>query len=502
MRTKNRPTVDVSDDLTLEDLLREQARRDWRRYVEWRGFRHMAPRHVRVWEWFASLANHQDTVPNDLVECWARGGAKSSTIEEAVAWLGGRAVPMRRFVLYVSATQEQADNHVQAVATNLVRLGAAPAVGKTGSIKGWRRNQIRTADGFNVAALGLDTGARGIKLDEFRPDLIVLDDIDEREDTTHVVAKKKRTVTQTILPAGGANCPVVFVQNMIHAGGLMAELYGDECDWLMNRICGPIEPAVQGLAVELRDNGDGRNQYVITSGAATWEGQDLATCQRQINLWGLESFMRESQHEVADQGGRFFITERLNYVDLADLPAFVDMGITCDIAATEGGGDWTVFLLYGWAENGNLYVIDVWRGQVETEGFYRALIGFRADAVDEFGDNIDHVLPVDPGAAGKHWTHQLTTFIRKTYGALVTVRRHAVRFKKAKRARRLQAEVNAGNVFLVRGKWNKAFVAEMSKYSEDPKDYEHDDQIDAAADAVNDRHSRLAPKVRSVKRIR
>lgn len=487
------------DDISLDDINREIARREWPEYVAWRGFRHMAERHLRVWRWFESLGD-PDVEPRDLVECWGRGGAKSSTIEECTAWIGGRRDPFRRFVLYVSATQEQADNHVQAISTNLIRLGAAPAIGKTGAPKGWRRNQLRTADGFNVAALGLDTGARGMKLDEFRPDLIVLDDIDNREDTEATVNKKRRTVTQTILPAGGANCPVVFVQNMIHESGLMAELYGENCEWLMNRQCGPIEPAVVGLQCELRDQGDGHNKWFITAGEPTWLGQDLATCQRQMNAWGHEAFMREAQHEVRRNGGRFFITERIRTVNLADVPGLVSVVITCDMAATEGGGDYSVFMAVGFAENGNVYVLDVWRNQVETEGFYRGLISFRADVTDEFGDAVDHVLPIDPGAAGKHWAATMRSFMRQTYGNLARVRFHQVRGKKAMRARKAQECVNAGNVFIVNGRWNGPFLNELGRYSEDPKEYEYDDQVDAFADAVNDNAAQTKATVRHIPR--
>ena len=35
----------------------------------------------------------------------------------------------------------------------------------------------------------------------------------------------------------------------------------------------------------------------------TWEGQDLAVCETQINDWGLSAFLREAQQEVEEQSG-------------------------------------------------------------------------------------------------------------------------------------------------------------------------------------------------------
>ena len=70
------------------------------------------------------------------------------------------------------------------------------------------------------------------------------------------------------------------------------------------------------------------------------------------------------------------------------------------------------------------------------------------------------------------------------------------------RARRAQEEVNAGNVFIVEGEWNKPFLNELGKYSEDPKEYEYDDQVDTLADAVNDRANTRKASVRRVSRGR
>jgi phage terminase large subunit-like protein len=59
-----------------------------------------------------------------------------------------------------------------------------------------------------------------------------------------------------------------------------------------------VEPAVEGLEFESEELPDGRRRYRITAGTATWEGQDLETCERQLNDWGRVSFMREAQQEV------------------------------------------------------------------------------------------------------------------------------------------------------------------------------------------------------------
>jgi len=56
-------------------------------------------------------------------------------------------------------------------------------LGKYGHSKGWRRERLRTASGLTIDALGLDTGTRGAKIENQRPDFIIFDDVDEKFDT-------------------------------------------------------------------------------------------------------------------------------------------------------------------------------------------------------------------------------------------------------------------------------------------------------------------------------
>lgn len=306
----------------LEHLLRETiAQRldpgiyleetPWREWL-YRHFRNyvtaeFAERHVRFWEWISSL--QAKVKPRPRAECWPRGGGKSSTIELGCAYLGSAPHPSRHFVLYVSETQVQANVHVQAVATMLERVGVNRAVNQYGASKGWTQTQVRAMNGFNIQAFGLDAGMRGIKLDEFRPDVIVMDDIDGRHDSPDTTAKKIQVITQSILPAGSTDCAVIVVQNRIAKNSIMSQLCDGRADFLIDRVVAE-EPAVTDLQVEQVIQPDGTPKYIITGGTATWEGQSLDICEGQINEWGLGSFRREAQHEVDEVDGGLWDRER------------------------------------------------------------------------------------------------------------------------------------------------------------------------------------------------
>lgn len=263
-----------------------------------------AQHHLDLWEWGAAII--KGTRPRPFIACWPRGGAKSTTVELLCAWLGSQPDPVRNYVLYVSETQTQADRHVQAIAGMLERVGISRAVNEYGASKGWRRTEVRAANGFNVTAMGLDSAMRGAKLDEFRPDLIVFDDIDGRHDSANTVAKKIETITTSILPAGSTDAATIVVQNMIHENGIMAQLIDGRADFLHDRLPAEPIPAIRDLQTERITVDDGTIRYRIVAGEATWGGQSIETCEKQINEWGLAAFKREAQHEVAGGGDGIF----------------------------------------------------------------------------------------------------------------------------------------------------------------------------------------------------
>lgn len=424
-----------------------------------------------------------------------------------MAYLADDKNPRIRFVLYVSETQEQADKHVQAIATLLETIGIDRSVGKYGTSRGWRRNQLRTANGFNVAAIGLDTAARGVKLDEFRPDLMLFDDIDGGEDTPKTTAKKIRTITKGLIPAGAVLCVYLFIQNLISEHGIVGQMHDERADFLTSRETF-MDVAVEGLQYESRRLENGRSHHFIIGGKATWVGQDLATCERQMNEWGLRAFLEEAQHEVIGAGGYFFANDLVEIVD--EVPDLEAVGRYWDHAATQGGGDFTVGVLMGRSKNGVVWILDVVRVQVSAENLKTLMRLTKEWDLTRFKESkYRFKTPQDPGSAGKRAAEE----DRKEFGATV----EAVTGSKASRAKDYAAAWNAGNVRVLRdgfkrsealdlflekmsqrteldGKtshWNSALLTEYRRFRED-ETHDYDDQVDAGSDGFNDLTKKLA----------
>lgn len=353
-----------------------------------------APRHIAFWDWMEAITAEE--TPRPFVGCWPRGGGKSTTVELGCAWIGSQPEPVRHYLMYVSETQAQADRHVMSIASMLEAAGVERAVNQYGSSKGWRRTELRAANGFNVTAMGLDSAMRGMKLEEFRPDLIVFDDVDGKHDTANRVKKKIDTITTSILPTGATNAAVVVVQNMIHEYGIMAQLVNNTADFLHTRLPAIIEPAIQGLKYERHTRDDGTSEYRIVAGTPTWEGQGIDTCEKQMNDWGVTAFLAEAQHDVqAAEGGMFkrfwwrywqpvgmhlppvmikMADGTAQFVHAVELPTVFDASAQSwdmTFKKTEVGS-FTVGLVAA-KYRANAYVLDLYRERVEFTGALRAV---------------------------------------------------------------------------------------------------------------------------------
>jgi hypothetical protein len=294
-----------------------------------------AARHVRLWDWFDSLTPGEQSRPR--VEAWPRGGAKSSTAEMGVCRVGVKLA--RRFVLYVSETQPQADKHVQSISTLFEHLGVERALNRYGASKGWARDQLRTAHGFNVAAMGLDAAGRGVKLDQFRPDLIVFDDFDGRHDTELTRQKKIDSITTSLIPAGSSDCALLFLQNLIYADSIMAQLVDGRAEFLHSREVPSVERAVDGLQVEQVKQSDGTLRHVVIGGTPTWAGQSLSVCEAQINAMGLRAFLREAQQEVNEEEGGLWARSHFEASRVTTHPPLSRIVVAIDPNASEGGDE-------------------------------------------------------------------------------------------------------------------------------------------------------------------
>jgi predicted phage terminase large subunit-like protein len=187
---------------------------------------------------------------------------------------------------------------------------------------------------------------------------------------------------------------------------------------------------------------------------------------------GSYAYAGQYQQRPAPRDGGLFKRSWLPVVDA--LPNdIVSWCRAWDIGATKGGGDPTAGVKVGRSRDGTFYVTDVFRGQESPSEVERTIMA--TASMD--GPNVTIRLPQDPGAAGKAYAQTLVKML-----AGYPVKAVPPTGEKTTRATPAAAQAEAGNVKLLRGDWNEAFMDELCTFPAAT----HDDQVDAFADAVNE----------------
>ena len=145
-----------------------------------------------------------------------------------------------------------------------------------------------------------------------------------------------------------------------------------------------------------------------------------------------------------------------------------------DLAATAQLGtrdpDWTVGVRMTKTTDGKYIIDDVVRLRGAPDEVEATIVA----TASRDGRGVEIRLPQDPGQAGKAQALYLT---RKLVG--YRVHSQPVTGDKSTRAAPFASQVNVGNVAIVAGQWNRAFLDELGGFPSGA----HDDQVDAASDA-------------------
>lgn len=179
------------------------------------------------------------------------------------------------------------------------------------------------------------------------------------------------------------------------------------------------------------------------------------------------------QGSPTPQEGSIFKVEKLSIVNAIPAGVIIRRVRAWDLAATKDSGDYTAGVLIGEGSDNRFYILDVVRGQyssLEVEEIITA-------TASRDGYNVDIHLPQDPAAAGKSWAQRLVGLL-----AGYTAKAERMAGDKIYRSSAFAAQMEAGNVVLLRGAWNDDFINE---YRDFPNG-KNDDQVDAGADSFNE----------------
>lgn len=157
-----------------------------------------------------------------------RGHAKS-TITDLVylAWL---VVHKKvNFVLLVSDTYSQSVLFLEALKSEFESNDKLKAYYGDLASKKWREDEI-VVNGVMIKAIGAGMKVRGLKFRENRPDLVIVDDLENEELVENKERREKleRWVNAALIPALAKNGKVVFIGTILHYDSLLSKLTGKD----------------------------------------------------------------------------------------------------------------------------------------------------------------------------------------------------------------------------------------------------------------------------------
>lgn len=202
---------------------------------------------------------------------------------------------------------------------------------------------------------------------------------------------------------------------------------------------------------------------------ANLKAQDEVTREQLLN----------GNWKIRPAGGLYFKIEQISIVN--SVPGKI--AAICrawDLAATEEtpqnqSPDKTAGVLMARLTDGKFIILDAYGGCLNASNV-RKLV-YNTGMQDRINYKCNNIrLPQDPGQAGKEQAQSYVKFL-----AGFNVQIAPVSGNKVKRAEPLAAQWQQGNVYLLKGEWNRRFLNELQGFP----DGRHDDFVDAASDAFN-----------------
>lgn len=234
----------------------------------------------------------------------------------------------------------------------------------------------------------------------------------------------------------------------------------------------------EDLAGWLLDGGNGEVwehlelSAIQPDGTALWPEKHSIEVLNRMELAAPYVFSGQYRQRPSPPAGGFFKPDNIEIVDA--LPAEIIKEVRAwDLASSENEGDWTAGPRMLKAKDNIIYIVDMVRGQWGPDGVERNI----KQTAQMDGRKVVIKLPQDPGQAGKS---QAKNFITMLSGFSVTA--EVVSGDKITRAEPFAAQVNVGNVKMLRGPWNKALIDELRNFP----NAKHDDQVDGCSDGFNE----------------
>lgn len=258
------------------------------------------------------------------------------------------------------------------------------------------------------------------------------------------------------------NTPIIVIMQRLHENDLAGWLLGGGNGEEWEHVCLPA---------------------ITEQDTALWpEKHDIAELRR-MQTASPYTFAGQYQQSPSTPEGNVIKPDQMDVIEA--LPATgIHWVRAWDLASTApkhgADPDWTVGAKWGKDRAGKFYIADVVRMRGSPDEVEATIVNTAA----RDGKSVRISIPQDPGQAGKS---QILYLTKKLAGYRVSSSPETG--DKITRAEPMAAQINVGNVSMLKAPWNDALVAEMRIFPNGT----HDDQVDAGSRAFNQLTARSGP---------
>lgn len=160
-----------------------------------------------------------------------RGSAKSTLVTLSYSLWSILGMQQKKFVVVICQNQSQAKQHMANIKreleqNTLLKSDLGPFQEETGAGEWAMTSLVFKESGARITVASIDQSIRGIRNREHRPDLLILDDIEDMGSTRTLEGRNKTFdwFTREIIPLGDIDTRIILVGNLLHEDSLMMRL--------------------------------------------------------------------------------------------------------------------------------------------------------------------------------------------------------------------------------------------------------------------------------------
>ena len=231
----NTITTGVFDDAALKTILSDRAvRQSVARQSHLMFFHLYFPHYVRypIAEFQKDIFRITEDQSNKLSCIVAfRGSAKSTLVTFSYSLWATLGIQQKKFVLIICQTQAQARQHMSnlkhELENNTLLNSDLGPIHEEASTEEWAISSLVFDNtGARIMIASVDQSVRGIRHRQYRPDLLILDDVEDMGSAKTMEGRSKlfEWFTREIIPLGDEGTRTIIVGNLLHEDSLVMRL--------------------------------------------------------------------------------------------------------------------------------------------------------------------------------------------------------------------------------------------------------------------------------------